>query len=130
MNSQPTHRSYLIGALLTIVLMVIIGARPNEQNSLEARVADLERRVALLEGQKGTVSASRPAQSSSNRGFENIENWRRLKTGMTPSQVRAILGEPRRISGGYVTTWNYDSDITHSDVTFVGDKLSSWKEPD
>jgi HD superfamily phosphodiesterase len=130
MNSHPSYQSYLIGALVTLFLMAIIGARPSQQNTLEARVTDLERRVALLEGQKGSVPATRTVQPSSNRGFEDIENWRRLKTGMTPSQVRAILGEPRRINGGYVSTWNYSNNITHSHVTFVDDELSSWTEPD
>lgn len=129
MNSHPTHRSYLIGALVTLILMVIIAARPSEQNTLERRVADLERRVALLEGKSGTVPATSPAPQNTNRGFENIENWRRLKTDMTPSQVEAILGKPRRIQGGYSATWYYSDNSSHSSVTFIDDELFSWSEP-
>lgn len=129
MNSLKIHRSYLFGAFVTILLMVIIVAQPNEQNSLERRVADLERRVAQLEQQKGIVPDSRPAQVNTNRGFENLENWRRLKVDMKESEVEAILGKPQRIDGGYVATWHYSNNRMRGSVSFIDGKLHSWSEP-
>jgi len=123
------HRSYQIGALVTLFLIVIIAARPSEQNNLEQRVADLERRVARLEQIKGVSPATSPAPQNTNRGFENIENWRRLRTDMTPSQVEAILGKPSRIDGGNVAIWYYSNNRISGTVRFMNDKLFSWSEP-
>lgn len=58
MNSHPIHRSLLFGAFASILLIVIIAARPNHEIDLERRVADLERRVAQLEQERGVGSSS------------------------------------------------------------------------
>jgi hypothetical protein len=54
-----------------------------------------------------------------------LENWRKLKRGMTENQVRSILGEPVRIAGGVLTFWYYRS----GEVIFQLEKLDSWREP-
>ena len=69
----------------------------------------------------------------------DIAKWRQLSKGMSRSQVRAILGEPRRVEAisGYFEKWVYDQDPMTAYVTFgtssrfpdTLDKLEGWREP-
>lgn len=69
----------------------------------------------------------------------DIAKWRQLSKGMSRSQVRAILGEPRRVEAisGYFEKWGYGLDATTAYVTFgtsnrfpdTLDKLEGWQEP-
>ncbi|MBT6471016.1 MAG: outer membrane protein assembly factor BamE [Candidatus Marinimicrobia bacterium] len=62
--------------------------------------------------------------------YDNLQNWRKLRNGMTPSQVRSILGEPIQISGGAFTTWNYTKNIYSTvRVRFYNNRVESWVEP-
>ena len=68
-----------------------------------------------------------------------VEKWRQLSKGMSRAQVRAILGEPRRVEAisGYFEKWGYDRDPMTAYVTFgtsgrfpdTLDKLEGWREP-
>ena len=61
--------------------------------------------------------------------WRDVQNWRRLRRGMTMDEVRALLGEPERVQalGGVITHWYWDSG---ADVSFdASDKLESWSEP-
>ena len=58
---------------------------------LEAEVRDLQLRLSKIEaGQGGFVADQKPESSGS--GWKSLSNWRQLKTGMTPEQVRTISG--------------------------------------
>jgi hypothetical protein len=69
----------------------------------------------------------------------DIAKWRQLSKGMSRSQVRAILGEPRRVEAisGYFEKWGFGPDATTAYVTFgtsirfpdTLDKLEGWQEP-
>ena len=69
----------------------------------------------------------------------DIAKWRQLAKGMSRSQVRSILGEPRRVEAisGYFEKWGYDRDPMTAYVTFgtsgrfpdTLDKLEGWREP-
>lgn len=50
--------------------------------------------------------------------YENIENWRKLKLGMSRDQVREILGEPLTIETGYWIKWYYNDTRIHSKIKF------------
>jgi outer membrane protein assembly factor BamE (lipoprotein component of BamABCDE complex) len=92
---------------------------------LEAEVRDLQLRLSKIEaGQGGFVADQKPESSGS--GSKSLSNWRQLKTGMTPEQVRTILGEPRRIEGGGVARWFYPNG---GESGFMDEKLYRWKEP-
>ena len=57
--------------------------------------------------------------------------WRSLKHRMSKDDVRRILGEPERItefSLGSESTWYYGYPLG-GQLTFYGDRLSSWSEP-
>lgn len=49
---------------------------------------------------------------------ENIENWRKLKLGMSRDQVKEILGEPLTIETGYWIRWYYNDNRLHSKIEF------------
>jgi len=69
----------------------------------------------------------------------DIAKWRQLSKGMNRVQVRAILGDPRRVEAisGYFEKWGYGQDTMTAYVTFgtsprfpdTLDKLEGWREP-
>ncbi len=95
-----------------------ITALEKEINAIKLRLAKVE--ASLVES---SVSALPLATKD---GWKLLSNWRTLKTGMSPSEVRGILGEPHRIKGGEIATWYYQNG---SSVTFMSDKAYSWTEP-
>ena len=123
-------------ALLASVIAASAPASANGQASqadslrrrieyLESRSLDLERRVIQLESlinAEPSVDQQAAAPSSS----PTLQKWRQLKTGMTPSAVRALLGEPERVDGGTVAIWRYPRNAS---VTFISDVLRQWSEP-
>jgi len=60
-----------------------------------------------------------------------LSSWRQLSKGMSPGQVRSILGEPAKISGGYFEHWYYNKSGNYKEgsATFVDSQLDSWHEP-
>ena len=91
---------------------------------LERRNADLERRVRELEA----VIQSEPSQGGpipASTKWKDLANWRQLRRGMKPDQVRALLGEPQRVAGGDFTYWHWGQAY----VIFYSGKLDSWLEP-
>jgi hypothetical protein len=77
---------------------------------LEQSIRDLERRVASLEAQLGErPSASQVAPAKA--------NWRKLKNGMTESDVERLLGSPERVDANPVfITWWYPLLATFSSM--------------
>jgi hypothetical protein len=101
-------------------------------SNLERITIDLERRVRELEA----ISKSEPARVqsvSSPAKWRNVQNWRRLRRGMTMDEVRALVGEPDKVDamGGLRTTWHwgsYGGAIAYFDGR--SDRLEGWSEPE
>lgn len=57
--------------------------------------------------------------------------WRNLRTGLSKSQVKGILGSPARIDSlGILETWHYGSGYGGGSVTFDDrGKVNGWSEP-
>ena len=82
-----------------------------EEKSLEQRVSDLEKKIVELELLiEGSVVEER---------WKDPNIWLRIKQGMAPDQVKALLGAPDRIEERIFTSWYYDpnSDL-HAYVWF------------
>lgn len=116
----------MIRNLLICCILVGAGlayaAEDNPTLYLLEKIAELEARIEALEKpSSGTSSA--PA---------GLSAWRRLEKGMSYSQVRQILGEPRKINSGSFTYWHYGPGNFASSsetVKFYQDRVDGWKEP-
>ena len=56
-------------------------------------------------------------------------SWRQLSKGLSREQVRSLLGEPSRISGGDVEFWYYNQNFSSGSLMFIRSHLDSWREP-
>jgi hypothetical protein len=58
--------------------------------------------------------------------------WRQISMGMTREQVRALLGEPRKIDTTIYEVWAYGTDAyfgAAGTVSFSYNKVTGWSEP-
>ena len=94
-------------------------------DQLETEIRAIKLRLSKIEATQGGLGAEQKPMAAS-EGWKSISSWRQLKTGMSPEQVRAILGEPNRIEGGGVAHWYY---FNGGVSTFMQDKLYRWTEP-
>jgi outer membrane protein assembly factor BamE (lipoprotein component of BamABCDE complex) len=129
-------RATIVAALAASFLPAVAVAQNATADSLRRRIEvlerttlDLESRVRALEAvTKSELPQDRPVQTSAR--WRDVQNWRRLRRGMSMDEVRALLGEPERVDsfGGAGTVWHWQSG---ADVRFDGssDKLASWSEP-
>ena len=93
--------------------------------SLEETVRVLETRIASLEQQLRERSAAVPVASDQ-------ANWRRLRKGMSESEVEQLLGSPTKVNVSRVfTVWYYAGDRSRGEVRFDGETrtVDSWYEP-
>ncbi|UTP72753.1 outer membrane protein assembly factor BamE [Alteromonas sp. LMIT006] len=90
--------------------------------SLNNHIVNLEKRVSQLEKQLKTPSQTIPVGNT---------QWRKLKRGMSMDSVKALLGEPLKIDGGYRTYYYYSKNsILGPHVLFIDDSVYGWEEPD
>ena len=115
-------RNLLICCVMSVGAGQAYAAEDNSTLYLLEKIAELEARIEALE---------KPSSGTS-RVPAGLSAWRRLEKGMSYSQVRQILGEPRMINSGPFTYWHYGSgDLSFSSetVTFYKDVVEGWKEP-
>jgi hypothetical protein len=64
-----------------------------------------------------------------------LSGWQALRTGMTESQVRELIGAPREVealvamTGDMASRWHYGSFLTKGTVTFHGGRVISYCVP-
>lgn len=135
MNGIP--RAVLFAVLATSSLPAVAEAQNVSVDSLVSRIVvlertttDLERRVRELEA----LTTGEPLRERSvltSRKWRELQNWRRLRRGMTMDEVRTLLGEPEKVDayGAAVTIWRWES--VDATVRFNGSSgtLDSWSEP-
>lgn len=130
--------------LITFFLIVFCiqdsaSAQQNKIEALQTKVEKLQQKVSQLESKverleklflsKKDTSASFQRSVNSDR-WENKQNWRRLKRGMSKEEVRQILDEPHRIiahSSG--DTWDYPGLFGGSVYFDDNGRVESWSEP-
>jgi hypothetical protein len=124
-------RTALLAALAAASIPAVAAGQDTSPASLLRRIelleranTDLERRVRELEAIiQSEPSRGRPIPTSTK--WQDLANWRQLRQGMKPDQVRALLGEPERVEGGDFTFWRW----ANAYVIFYSGKLDSWSEP-
>jgi hypothetical protein len=113
-----------IGFLLMIASINSYAHDVERIKKLEQDVQELRTRLNNLETNKSSLGNVQKPNTSD--GLQSLANWRQLQIGMSPVQVRDILGEPQRVRGGDVAVWDYQND---GYVTFIRERLRSWNEP-
>jgi hypothetical protein len=94
-------------------------------DQLESEIQAIKLRLSKIEAAQGSANADqKPAIQA--EGWKSLSTWRQLKSGMSPNEVRAILGEPGRVNGGEIANWYY---ANGGMSTFMHDKLYRWTEP-
>lgn len=122
-QSKPMLKAVALAALVLSCGAHAQTADRTEQ--LEKEIRDIKLRLSNLEAAQSKPAASaKPVQSA--EGWKVLASWRALKSGMSPEEVRTVLGEPARVKGGDVAFWYYPNG---SSVTFISDKVTSWTEP-
>lgn len=99
-----------------------MGISSGHVTMLPQEIQDLKKRISALEA----IVHHSPDTASANGHWNSIPNWRKLKAGMTPREVRLLLGEPLRIRSSISTTWEYPKD---GKVEFLVGELVMWNEP-
>jgi len=131
-------RATLLAALASSSLPAIAVAQKASVDSLIRRIDLLERTTIELERRVGGLEALIKSEASRDRSvpaspkWRDLQNWRRLRRGMTMDEVRALLGEPERVEalGGVATYWRWESG-GGARVEFDGHSstLNGWSEP-
>lgn len=115
-------------ALLASMFTVHLSAHAQDASrieQLEREIQAIKLRLSKLESPQGNaINDQKPGPAS--EGWKSITSWRQLKTGMSPNEVRAILGEPVRLDGGQLAYWHY---ANRGSAVFYLDKLDRWTEP-
>ncbi len=114
-----------IGLLLAVTSINSYAHDAERLSSLEKEIQEIKVRLSKLEP-SAQVSAESKSTAISVEGWKFQKSWRTLSTGMSPSEVRSLLGEPQQIRGGNAAFWTYPN---KGEVTFLGDSLYQWREP-
>jgi hypothetical protein len=126
-------RFVFINILLALVILNTssFGQTIDERvETLEQKILDLEQRIKDLE-RLLKLSASTEETPVKMGDCTNVQNWRKLKLGMTMDDIRLLLGEPHTVGrGGFGTMWFYDSGFGLGFVSFSEEGLvKRWMEP-
>lgn len=130
---MKTYLFQFKSAILVFLLILIFtnslsANQSSEIKKLEARISELEKRVAKLEA---LLDSSSNDEINYSEKWKNIAQWRQLRIGMTMNQVKQILGEPPKIHVGTYTTYWFYPDWSGGQVGFhtSSGKVDGWSEP-
>jgi hypothetical protein len=124
MRSQRLMKNGLVVCLLLTLSFGSMASDTDRITQLEKEVQELKTRLSSLESALDKAVIQKPTLTS--EGWRKLANWRSLKKGMSFEEVREILGEPGRVTGGTLTDWTYPDQAR---VTFLNDRLFGWTEP-
>jgi hypothetical protein len=116
-----------IGMLLAVTSISSFASDAQRLSALEKEVQEIKLRLSKLESSNQVPSDSKSTTTTATgEGWKYQKSWRTLTTGMSPNEVRNLLGDPQQVRGGKVTFWSYPN---KGDVTFMDDALYQWREP-
>ena len=121
--------TFLLFLAAGIVAPVVTRA---QEESLNERVARLEKEVAYLEMRLARLENSKPrvvpVSSSEQKSDKGQLAWRSLEKGMSKDQVKKLLGEPKDVMNfNENEIWDYASG---GSIRFDGSgRVMGWYEP-
>lgn len=120
-----------IGLLLAFTSISSFASDAQRLSVLEKEVQEIKLRLSKLESSNQVPADSKSTTATATAtatgdGWKYQKSWRTLTTGMSPIDVRNLLGEPQQIRGGNVAYWTYPN---KGEVTFLSDSLYQWREP-
>ncbi len=118
-------KKLIVVALLSLVTFNSHANDGERISALEKEINAIKLRLAKVEALP-IDSSSSVLPLTTKDGWKSLSNWRALKTGMSPIEVKNILGEPHRVRGGDLTFWYYQNG---SSVIFLSEKVNAWTEP-
>lgn len=122
-------KGHIVGTAVAVLgILSLVAFSGGEPQDLERRVSVLETKVERLEQTLASGDGA-PSSSPLTGSWQDRSNWRSLSEGMSYADVRRLLGEPRRISGGSVTRWEYAPESFHAYVSFYDGRVYRWTEP-
>ena len=116
------------------VPLLLLLAAPGEalaQSSVDSRVQKLEETIRALELRVTVLEEQLRERQASNTVASDKVNWRKLKKGMSESDVEKLLGSPSKVDAfGPFTIWHYGFP-SGGQVQFDGDSrtVTGWHEP-
>ncbi|MBN2060026.1 MAG: outer membrane protein assembly factor BamE [Deltaproteobacteria bacterium] len=126
------RKKTLFAGFLVIIIFFCIPVAAEQKDEiivLKQKISELERRINDLENLLKIFQEPGKIQPGTESGWQNKKNWRKLETGMTQSEVEAILGEPIKTIKGVRTFWYYPN-IYCGYVSFDEEgRLIRWNEP-
>jgi len=116
-----------IGLLLAFTSISSFASDAQRLSALEKEVQEIKLRLSKLESSNQAPADSKSTiATATGEGWKHQKSWRTLSAGMSPNEVRNLLGDPQQVRGGNVTFWTYPN---KGDVTFIGNTLQQWREP-
>lgn len=121
--------------VIHLLLPLLLSTSTVYADSLSERVAQLEKDVQDIKAMLAIMVLATQSKDDTQQtkeftpqgdGWKDIKNWRKLKKGMSPDQVEALLGEHISVNGGNFTRWKYGS---LGEVIFYEGGVYSWEEP-
>ncbi len=120
--------SIALGLLLAFTSIGSFASDAQRLATLEQEVQEIKLRLSKLESSNQVPADSKSTTATATAtgdGWKYQKSWRTLTTGMSPIDVRNLLGEPQQIRGGNVAYWTYPN---KGEVTFLSDSLYQWQE--
>jgi len=133
MNDEPEKKFSIINIiflLITIVLVVMFIVQQRYINQLDERVSGIEK-LLTDENNLQKISETPHAAASINTKKMKEINWRNIRQGMSPSEIRDILGEPDNIyKGENSSSYFYETGRIDGVIYFDrNNKTERWDEP-
>ena len=114
----------MLRRLIGTTLLMVVASTSHAHDA--DRIDQLERRIQAIEAQLSALTSSPVQRFKTGEGWKSLSNWRSLRRGMRPIEVREILGDAHRVEGGYFTHWHYSNGGV---VTFANEEVNRWTEP-
>ena len=114
----------LVGGIIAVVGFFGWAMYTDSQNAQQAKPQQQQSKSQPSKSKQATAPQEQVAIPQ--KPVIDLTPWRQLRKDQTPSEVRALLGEPTHIQGGNFSTWAY---ANSGSVTFYKEVVYSWREP-